>query len=162
MIEFYNNQNNVNISEETKKTMVLAIEKTAEAENLNIPFEVNVIIVDNEKIHSINKKYRNVDRETDVLSFPMINFYRGYDSKKLTPDDYNPENGNLILGDIVISAEKAFYQAKLYEHSFEREITYLSVHSMLHLLGYDHEKECDKKEMREKEENIMQLVNLTM
>lgn len=114
--------------------------------------EVSVRFVDNETIHTLNAQYRNVDRETDVLSFPLGE--NGVYDEDLT-------TGNLLLGDIVISAEKAFEQAELYNHSLQREIGFLTVHSMLHLLGYDHENGgIEEVRMREKEETVLTQIGL--
>ncbi len=109
--------------------------------------EVSVSFVDNNGIHELNLEYRNVDRPTDVLSFPL-----GDDGVY----DVNQETGAYLLGDIVISLETALKQAEIYGHSLEREIGFLTVHSMLHLLGYDHEtSKLDERIMREKEEAIL-------
>lgn len=114
--------------------------------------EISVTFVDNEAIHALNKQHRNIDRETDVLSFPM-----GENGKY----DINPSSGAKLLGDIVISAEKAVEQAKLYNHSLQREIGFLTVHSMLHLLGYDHELGgMEEVRMREKEEKVLTKLGL--
>lgn len=114
--------------------------------------EVSVSFVDNETIHQLNKQYRNVDRPTDVLSFPL-----GENGVY----DLNHETGAKLLGDIVISAEKAFEQAELYNHSLQREIGFLTVHSMLHLLGYDHENGgMEEVHMREKEETVLTQIGL--
>ncbi len=114
--------------------------------------EINVIFVDNAQITELNKKHRNLDKPTDVLSFPL-----GKDGKY----DVNPENGAFMLGDVVISVEKAYEQAKSYGHSFQREIGFLTAHSVLHLLGYDHEVGgIEKVRMREKEEKIMAQLGL--
>jgi len=114
--------------------------------------EVSVSFVDNEAIHALNKQHRNIDRETDVLSFPL-----GENGEY----DINPSNGAKLLGDIVISAEKAVEQAKLYNHSLQREIGFLTVHSMLHLLGYDHEMGgIEEVRMREKEEKVLTKLGL--
>ncbi|WP_416200773.1 MAG: Endoribonuclease YbeY [Thermocaproicibacter melissae] len=111
------------------------------------PAEVSVVFVDNEQIHKLNLQYRNKDMPTDVLSFPM-----GENGVY----DINHSTGAKILGDIVISMEKAVEQAERYGHSLEREVGYLTAHSMLHLLGYDHEKGgIEKVHMREKEELVM-------
>lgn len=116
-------------------------------EKFNDPAEISVLFVDNEQIQKLNAQYRNKDVETDVLSFPM-----GENGKY----DINHSTGAKILGDIVISMEKAVEQAKRYGHSLEREVGYLTAHSMLHLLGYDHEKGgLEKVRMREKEEQVM-------
>lgn len=115
-------------------------------ENFKGSAEVNVTFVDNEKIREINKTHRNIDKVTDVLSFPL-----GENGKY----DVNPETNAQMLGDIIISVEKATEQAKELLHSLRREIAYLIAHSMLHLLGYDHIENMDKLHMREKEENVM-------
>ena len=109
--------------------------------------EISVLLVNNEEIHSLNKEYRNIDRATDVLSFPL-----GENGEY----DDNPETGAKMLGDIVISLETAQKQAQVYGHSLEREVGFLTVHSMLHLLGYDHEESSlQERLMREKEEAIL-------
>ncbi len=114
--------------------------------------EISVTIVDDEKIHELNKKYRNVDRSTDVLSFPL-----GAEGKY----DINNDTGAQMLGDIVISIEHAKKQAELYGHSFDREIAFLTVHSMLHLLGYDHEAGgLELVRMREREEAVLTQLGL--
>ncbi len=121
-------------------------------ENFEGSAEINVTFVDNEKMQSINKKYRQIDKPTDVLSFPL-----GKDGKY----DINPENGAKILGDVVISIEKAVEQSKKYGHTLQREVAFLTTHSVLHLLGYDHEASgMEKVHMREKEEKIMALLGL--
>lgn len=113
--------------------------------------EVSVTFVDNEGIRELNAQYRDKDAATDVLSFPM-----GSDGEY----DVNLDTGAKILGDIVISMERAMEQARLYGHSFEREVGYLTAHSMLHLLGYDHIEPLDKVHMREKEEAVMEQLGL--
>ena len=114
--------------------------------------EISVSFVDNEQIREMNKQYRDKDAETDVLSFPM-----GENGNY----DVNHETGAKILGDIVVSVPKAMEQAKLYGHSLEREIGYLTAHSMLHLLGYDHEAGgLAQVRMREMEETVMSQLGL--
>ena len=118
-----------------------------ELEKFDGSAEVSVTFVDNEGIHELNKKYRNIDRETDVLSFPL-----GENGEY----DVNLDTGAKMLGDIVISIEKAMEQAEMYNHALQREIGFLTVHSMLHLLGYDHEQGgLAEVHMREKEENVL-------
>ena len=109
--------------------------------------------MDDNEIHMLNKKYRNVDRATDVLSFPLMDFENGEASIEEATDV-------IMIGDIVISAQRAAEQAEQYNHSFERELAYLTVHGMLHLLGYDHIKEEDAVIMRKKEENILNELGL--
>lgn len=114
--------------------------------------EVCVNFVNDEQIQQLNREHRNIDNKTDVLSFPL-----GEDGKY----DINPETGAQMLGDIVISVPTAAQQAKSYEHSLQREIGYLTAHSMLHLLGYDHEAGgLESVRMREKEENVMTMLGL--
>lgn len=118
-----------------------------ELENFEGSAEVSVTFVDNERIHELNNQYRNIDRETDVLSFPL-----GENGVY----DTNLDTGAKMLGDIVISVEKAVEQAGLYNHPLQREIGFLTVHSMLHLLGYDHEAGgLEEVHMREKEETVL-------
>ncbi|MBP9987877.1 MAG: rRNA maturation RNase YbeY [Ruminococcus sp.] len=121
-------------------------------ENFDGPAEVSVRFVDDKIIHELNKEFRNIDRSTDVLSFPMgeNGIY-----------DVNLDTNAKILGDIVISIEHAVSQAELYGHSLQREIGFLTVHSMLHLLGYDHEQEgIERVRMREKEETVLTQLGL--
>lgn len=123
-------------------------------EGIEDPAQIDVMIVNDEIIKEMNRDYRNIDASTDVLSFPL-----GADGVY----DTNPENGALMLGDIVISYEHALAQAELYGHSFERELAFLTVHSMLHLLGYDHVNGgLEQTIMREKEEAILELLGLAI
>ena len=123
-----------------------------EMEEFSGSAEVSVSFVDNEQIKKINKQYRDKDTETDVISFPM-----GENGKY----DVNHETGAYLLGDIVISVPKALEQSQNYGHSFEREMGYLTAHSLLHLLGYDHEQGgIDRVRMREKEELVMKRLGL--
>ena len=120
-------------------------------ENFQGAAEVSVTFANNEQIHELNKMHRNVDAPTDVLSFPM-----GEDGKY----DIDPATNAKILGDIVISTEKAVEQAERFGHTLQREVGYLTAHSMLHLLGYDHEEPLEKVHMREKEELVMTQLGL--
>ena len=126
---------------------------TLQMENYSGAYEVNVTFVDDRVIHELNLQHRNIDRSTDVLSFPL------WDGDKW---DKNPETGNKMLGDVVISMEHAVEQAKLYGHSLQREVAFLTVHSMLHLLGYDHvEGGMQAVKMREKEEYVLNMLGLS-
>lgn len=116
--------------------------------------EVEVILTDDENIRELNRKFRNIDSSTDVLSFPLVS-----DGEY----DENPETGMKMLGDIVISVEHAYAQAELYGHGIEREISFLAVHSMLHLLGYDHvDSKLEESIMREKQEIILDELGLSI
>ena len=122
-------------------------------ENFKEDAEVSVSFVDNSEIRQLNKDFRNIDKSTDVLSFPL-----GENGQY----DYNNETNAYLLGDIVISLETAEKQANIYGHSLEREIGFLTVHSMLHLLGYDHEtSKLDARKMREKEESVLEKLGVS-
>lgn len=124
----------------------------AAGENDGELFEVNLTFMDDPSIRSVNYKYRNIDNSTDVLSFPMS------DGKTF---DVNPATGRKMLGDILISADHAFYQAADFGHSTEREFAYLTVHAMLHLFGYDHMTDEDRCKMRRKEEAVLENLGLS-
>lgn len=130
------------------------VEATMDAEGIAVPCEINVLITNDKGIHAINKASRNIDRATDVLSFPMFELEAGN-----PPEDWeeylDPESGMCPLGDMCISLERAAAQAKEFGHSLKREVGYLTIHSMLHLLGYDHMDEGEqKRRMRSREEAI--------
>ena len=129
-----------------------AITTALNAQDIDLPCEINVLVTGSDGIQDINSTMRSVDQPTDVLSFPM-----GENGHY----DVNHETGAKILGDIVISVPRAMEQAKAYSHSLEREIGYLTAHSMLHLLGYDHEEGgLARVRMREKEERVMRELGL--
>jgi len=130
------------------------IDATLKEENVKIPCEINVLVTNDDGIRAINLASREIDRPTDVLSFPMFSFQAGN-----PPTDWenyiDPETGLCPLGDMAISYERAVAQAREFGHSVRREIGYLTIHSMLHLLGYDHLDEGpQKKQMRDREEKI--------
>ena len=126
-----------------------------DAEGVHVPCEINVLVTDDATIHAINRQTRNVDRPTDVLSFPMFNYEPGRFPEDVS-GDIDPETGLLPLGDMVLSLERAAAQAKEYGHSLKREAGYLTIHSVLHLLGYDHLDEGPmKQQMRAREEAIL-------
>jgi len=130
-----------------------------EAENVTCECEVNVLVTDDEGIHSINLDMRGVDGPTDVLSFPMFDLTPG---EKPTAEDADPATGLVPLGDMVISLERATAQAQEFGHSVQREVCYLTVHSILHLLGYDHMDEGTMKaQMRGREEEILSVLGIT-
>ena len=133
---------------------------TLEAEGVTAPCEINVLVTDDPTIQEINRKNRDIDRPTDVLSFPMFE----YIPEKFPKDvrgDLDPETGKLPLGDIVISLDRAEAQAAEYGHSLMRESGYLTIHSVLHLLGYDHVDESSmKQQMRKREEAILAIIAL--
>ena len=140
-ILFDDRQDKVLINEEILKIVEKGIVTVIQMEQLSDNFEVSVSFVDNKEIREINREFRNIDSETDVLSFPM-DFEFDLDCDK-------------PLRNVIISLEKALEQSNEFGHSFEREVLYLTVHSMYHLLGYDHIEEKDREIMREKEKNTM-------
>lgn len=129
-----------------------AVKKAAECalkyENFEEECEISVSIVDNEEIRQINRQFRQIDRATDVLSFPMLTFAEGEEPER-------NENGEILLGDIVLSLEQAERQAAEYGHSLKREVAFLTAHSMLHLLGYDHMEPGEEAEMFRRQEEIL-------
>ncbi len=146
----------VEFPEASYDTVKGVIDKVIETEKLPFEVYVSVMIVSKETIKEINSEERNIDKATDVLSFPALNFDSEYKLLgKPGPQDIVPEYDAVYLGDMVICDDKIREQAKEYAHSYERELSYLTVHSMYHLLGYDHENEEMKKDMREKEEYIL-------
>ncbi len=153
-IYFENAQDKLPLTYKMKMLIREAVETTLDFEDFQNHCEVSVTFTDNEGIHELNKKFREVDKPTDVLSFPLFDFEGETDEP---PVDEIMSN----LGDIVISLEKAKEQADEYGHSFEREVAFLCVHSMLHLLGYDHEtSDEDDVEMRSKQTEIMRIMGL--
>ncbi len=132
-------------------------DKCFEEENLqNSKLYITVTFTNSENIRKINKQYRNIDKATDVLSFPL--YEKQELDKKIEQQEFLHED---VLGDVVISIEKVEEQAKEYGHSFERELSYMLVHGFYHLMGYDHIEKEDKKKMREKEEKILDILKIS-
>ena len=155
-IYFEDEQDKLPLSYKTKMLVRDAIEATLDYENYENAAQVSVTFTDNEGIHALNKKFRGIDRPTDVLSFPLFD-YAG--------ESEEPPVDELLgmLGDIVISLEQAEKQAREYGHPFAREVAFLTVHSMLHLLGYDHETgEDDEADMRRRQREIMDILGLSV
>ncbi len=137
-IDINNRQNSIILDDSIFRCLKQVAKETIESEGYD-ESELSITLVDNKEIHFLNRKYREVDEATDVLSFPI---------------------GEEILGDVIISVEKAKVQAEEYGHSFARELCYLLTHGILHLCGYTHKSEIEKKKMREKEEKILDKFNL--
>jgi probable rRNA maturation factor len=153
-----NSQDKLSVDSKIEETIKQVILKTLDAEDFGFPAEVSVTIVDADEIREINKEMRNIDAVTDVLSFPMLEFD---ENRNMIADDYDLDGDNLMLGDIVICAERAKEQAEEYGHSFLREMAFLTVHSMLHLLGYDHIDKEQEREMFARQEEILSLLGIT-
>lgn len=144
-----NEQDKIEITPVVEETIRKVAEEMVRQENFLLDCEVSITLVENDEIHALNREYRNVDRPTDVLSFPLW-------------EEGEPQKGDFVLlGDIVISAEKSLEQAKEYGHSFLREVAFLTAHGMLHLLGFDHETEEEHEIMRQKEEAVLEKLSLT-
>lgn len=139
------------------------VEMAMTVEGFPYEAEINLTLTDNEGIRDINKNFRNIDRATDVLSFPMVEYKSPADFagiEEQAGDTVNPDTGEVMLGDIVISAEKAKEQALEYGHSEKREYAFLIVHSMLHLFGYDHMEESEAEEMQEHQRKILEQLKI--
>ncbi len=142
-----NSQSEIPFTRASERLIKKAVKTSLKYERFKRASEVSVTLVDDEKIREMNLEHRGIDRPTDVLSFPIFD------------DEFEDEAA--VLGDIVISLERAVYQAKEYGHSYERELAFLTVHSMLHLLGYDHEEgKAEESEMFEKQEEILKKMHL--
>ena len=142
-------------AEEQIETAILA---ALDAEGVDVPCEIDVLVTDNAGIHQVNLDMRGVDAPTDVLSFPMFELSPG---DKPSAEDADPENGLVPLGDMCISLERARAQGEEFGHGLKRELCYLAVHSVLHLLGYDHLDEGPMKaQMRAREESVMERLGL--
>lgn len=165
MINIENEQETVKVPSDLEEAINLTINQTLLDQGVLYEASVSVLLVDDESIREINRDTRNIDKETDVLSFPMIDYEPGKTYKDLYLDhDFGVEffDGDaLVLGDVVISMERASEQATEYGHSLKREVCYLVVHSILHLLGYDHMNDTDKDIMREAEERILSNLKIT-
>ena len=157
---------------ETDQSLPFPVEETVELvcgavlEEEGCPYEaqVNLVLTDNEGIRELNRECRGIDRETDVLSFPNVDFGEEgvFDIDEDSEADYfDPETGELVLGDIMISLDKVYEQAEEYGHSVRREFAFLVAHSMLHLCGYDHMEDGERARMVQKQEGILTGLGIT-
>ena len=138
------------------------IRKAAEAEAFPFEAEVNLLLVSAEEIRRVNREFRQIDAPTDVLSFPMIQYERPGDFSELEQDEdnFNPDTGEIMLGDIVLSVERVKKQAAEYGHSEQREFAFLILHSMLHLFGYDHMTKEEAAVMEEKQRQLLNQMDI--
>lgn len=165
MVYTDNRQSKLKVTKEFQEFIESTIEFALKEEEVKCETQISLIFVDNDEIKDINRETRSIDKETDVLSFPMID----YEKRKVFKEQYSNyefdetyfDGEELVLGDIVISLEKAVEQSEEYNHSYDREAAYLAVHSVLHLLGYDHMEEDEKQVMRDREEAILNKLNIT-
>lgn len=158
------NEHNYQFDFDYEKTAKEVALTTLAMEECPYETEINIDLVDDEEIRDINKEFRDIDSPTDVLSFPMLEFPKPANYDILESDDapyFNPDSGELLLGDIVISIPAVMRQAKEYEHGIKREYAFLLTHSMLHLLGYDHLEPQEAKAMDEKQEEVLTKLQIT-
>ena len=154
-----NEQNKIEFTDDMRELMQKVCDEALKYEECDFDAQISITITDNEGIHEMNNMYRGIDRPTDVLSFPMLEFDSAGD---IIENEFEyDENGRIMLGDIVISLERAIAQAEEYGHSAERELAFLCAHSMLHLLGYDHENDSDEDEMFTRQEAILNNLGIT-
>lgn len=135
------------------------VNQSLDSEDCPYEVELNIILTDNEGIQKINKEHRGIDRPTDVLSFPLVDYETPSDFSRLEEEGgfyFHPESGELLLGDIILSVEKVMEQAKEYGHSTLRELAFLIAHSMMHLCGYDHMEEDERIVMEERQEKVLE------
>lgn len=159
-----NRQNSIEVTDDLINIINEVCDVALKDEEVTIPYQISLLFVDNNEIREINNETRGIDKVTDVLSFPMLDypenmvFKNVYKNKKF--NEIYLDGEELVLGDMVLSLERAKEQSIEYNHSFEREVCYLVVHSILHLLGYDHMNDEDKAKMRTREEEILGKLNI--
>lgn len=164
MTVYLENETDVSFDFDTEKTAYIVAEKVLETEKCPYEATVNVLLTDDPGIRQFNRDFRETDRPTDVLSFPNIMYEVPADFghvEEEAADCFEPDTGELVLGDIIISVERVRKQAKAYGHGEKREFAFLIAHSMLHLLGYDHMTEEEAAVMEEKQEKALQELQIT-
>lgn len=164
MSSYVENETGVEFGFDIKEIMDAVMEEVLEEEGCPYEAQVNLLITDDEGIRDFNMRLREVDAPTDVLSFPMISFEREGDfsvAERNEADYFDPDSGELLLGDIIISAEKVREQADKYGHSQKRELAFLIAHSMFHLCGYDHMTEEEARVMEQKQEKALKAIGIT-
>ena len=158
------NETKVTFPFDMKTILEQVMETVTEMEKCPYETSVSLLVTDNEGIRQFNRDYRGIDSETDVLSFPNITFDRAGDFSVVesgAADFFDPDSGELILGDIIISADRVLAQAQEYGHSVMREFAFLTAHSMLHLCGYDHMEKEDAEVMEKKQEDVLNRLGIT-
>ena len=153
-----------NFNFDYEKVAETVVSASLEQESFPYEAEVNLTLTDNKGIHAINKEYRQIDRPTDVLSFPMLSYETPGDFSFLSDeneDDFNPDTGELLLGDIVLCVQKIKEQADKYGHSEKRELAFLTAHSMMHLFGYDHMTPEESAVMEAKQNEVLERLGIT-
>lgn len=159
MTIYIENESDIKLNIPYRKIIEDTINLSLDFEKVPYECEISVTIVDDERIHEINKEFREIDRSTDVLSFPLNEFEKAADWQNFDEDkaSFNYDTGELMLGDIILSAEHIIKQANEYGHTRKRELAFLVIHSILHLLGYDHITKEDEEEMFSRQRQILDL-----
>ena len=163
MIFYIDKECDMEFSFDINEVAEMVIEKAIDYVQCPYDVEVNLLITDNEGIREYNRDYRNMDKETDVLSFPNVDYDVPADFSKVEEhfeDYFDPDSGRLVLGDMIISAQKVIEQAENYGHSIKREFAFLIAHSMLHLCGYDHMEENERIEMEKHQDEILNALEI--
>lgn len=164
MTSYVENETGEVFSFDVKEVADLVMAAVLETEGCPYEVQVNLVLTDNEGIRACNEEFRKIDKETDVLSFPNVEYTVPADFSHLeteTADYFDPESGELFLGDIMISVDKIKEQAANYNHSEKREFAFLVAHSMLHLCGYDHMEQEDAAIMEKKQEEVLKTLGIT-
>ncbi len=163
MTSYVENETAVEMPFDMRGVVERVMETVTQMERCPYETTVNLLLTDNEGIRAYNREYRGLDRETDVLSFPNIAFERPGDFSPVEAceaDYFDPDSGELILGDIILSADRVFAQAEEYGHSVLREFAFLTAHSMFHLCGYDHMEEDEAAVMEQKQEAVLERLGI--
>lgn len=161
---YFENESNTTLDFDLEEIATKVIEASVHYVHCPYEVEVNLLLVNNTEIRELNREYREMDKATDVLSFPLIQYDQPADFSLVEQQEasnFDPESGLLMLGDIVISMEKLVEQAEEYQHSTLREYSFLIAHSMLHLFGFDHIEEDERIEMEQKQEDILRILCIT-
>lgn len=164
MTSYVENETEVSFPFDTQEILERIMEAVTEMENCPYETTVNLLLTDNEGIREYNRDYRELDRETDVLSFPNIPFEKEGDFAVVEEDEadyFDPDSGELLLGDIILSVDRVTAQAREYGHSVLREFAFLTAHSMFHLCGYDHGTPQEAAVMEDKQEEVLRMLKIT-
>ncbi len=165
MVFYVDNEVSADFGFEIEKVAKKVAEAVLESEGCKYEVEISLIITDDEGIREMNSEFRNIDRPTDVLSFPNVSYDEPGDFSVIEGDQkvdlLNPDSGNIIFGDIVINEDRVKSQAEEYGHSMKREFAFLVAHSMLHLCGYDHMEEDEAKVMEQKQRDVLNRLGIT-
>ena len=164
MTSYVENETEVEMPFDMQEILDKIMDEVMEMENCPYETTVNLLLTDNTGIREYNKNYRDMDRETDVLSFPNIPFDKEGDFARVETDEadyFDPDSGELVLGDIILSVDRVLSQAQEYGHSVLREFAFLTAHSMFHLCGYDHMEEQEAAVMEQKQEAVLMRLGIT-